>query len=61
MDLKERKFKDTLREALLLIQERRLKALGNPYATLARDPDYQALLEDTNLIYEHLERMGVIK
>lgn len=64
MDHRVTKIKDTIREGLCLAYAKRkeaIKATQNPYVNLQEDLDYQVLLNDTNIIYDHLVMMGVIK
>lgn len=62
MEITERKWKDYIREGLVLATNERIKATQNPYATLNEESiDYKQLLIDSDVIYNHLINMGMIK
>lgn len=60
MEQKDRKIIDTIREGLLLCEQRRIKLMGNPYAALGQEPDHQELNIDANMIFDHLKMRGLV-
>ncbi len=64
MDYHERKFKGFIKEGLCLhLQMKRLKATGNPYATIDAEIEVEQkeLNEAADCVYKHLYEMGMIK
>lgn len=60
MENKERKFLDTIREGLLLCQQKRIKLMGNPYAAIQEEPDHKELNIDSTIIYAHLKLRSLV-
>ena len=62
MTATERKWKDYIKEGLVLATTNRIKATQNPYASLNEESiDWKQLIIDSNTIYNHLVTMGMIK
>ncbi len=61
MDARTRKSIDYIREGLLLVQQEKLKIRGNPYASLNLEIDHKELNCDAKIVFEHLDKMGVLK
>lgn len=67
MDYKERKWKDYIREALIIRHQHKLLSnSGNPYAGAESLPELNSatildLSEQAIVIYNHLIKMGMIK